>query len=105
MKRAAKKDSNHKSIVEGLERIGCVVIDTSQLKNAFDFILCYMGSTYIVEVKNPKYLPKEYNRDRLEKDLSEGEYKCMQKIQSTGVSYHIIATLQEILNIINHVNK
>ncbi len=105
MKRAAKKDANHKAIVAELERIGCAVVDTSQLKNAFDCLVCYNGQSYIVEIKNPKYLPKQINRARLEKELSTGEYKCMQDIEKVGVPYHIITNIDEIKKIIGYEGR
>ncbi len=105
MKRAAKKDDNHKAIVMKLESIGAVVIDCSQLKGAFDCLVLYKGECYIVEIKNPKVLPKTYDRDRLEKELKKGdglEYKCMLKVHSVGVKYHIIAKFEEIENILKN---
>ncbi len=102
MKRAAKKDANHKDIVEELERLGYEVIDCSQLKNAFDILVVTNKGNYIVEIKNPKYLPKNYTKDDLIKSLSDGELKCKQRIESTGGKYYIIAYAHEILNIIDN---
>ena len=103
MKRSAKKDSNHLAIVQALEKHGAVVIDMSQLKGAFDILVCYNGLSHIVEIKNPKYLPKQYDRARLEEELKKGagiEFKCMLLVQSVGVKYHIVASIEEAINII-----
>jgi len=100
MRRICKIDTNQTAIVEAMSLIGAEVVLTHQLKSAFDCIVCYRGKTFIMEIKNPEYLPKEYNRERLEKSLSEGERKCMQRIESTGVKYHIICTIDEAIKLI-----
>lgn len=100
MRRAAKIDTNQTKIISALRQIGCFVLPTHQLKNAFDVLVCYNGKTFVMEIKNPEYLPKEYDRDRLEKALSSGERDCMNEIQKTGVHYHIIATIDEAIKIV-----
>ena len=100
MKRAAKKDANHGAIVQALESVGAYVKDTSQLKHAFDILVAYRCKLYVMEIKNPEYLPKQYDRERLEKALEDGECKCMVGFQSVGVTYHIVATIDEALEII-----
>ena len=100
MLRSAKTDTNQKQIVAAMRQIGAAVVLTHQIKNAFDCIAFYRGKTFVIEIKNPVSLPKEYDRDRLEKSLSEGEQKCMELIQSKGVNYHIIATVDEALKML-----
>lgn len=100
MKRAAKVDKNQPEIVKALRRVGAVVLLTHQIKNAFDILVGYRGGLFIMEIKNPEYLPKKYDRERLEKELSEGEHKCMEAFKKVGVPYHIVATTEEAINII-----
>ena len=101
MKRAAKVDKNQPEIVKALRRCGAVVLLTHQIKNAFDILVGYRGGLFILEIKNPEYLPKVYNRERLEKELSEGESECMNKFKKVGVPYHIVATIEEAIDVIN----
>jgi hypothetical protein len=100
MRRAAKIDTNQTKIIEGLRKVGAYVLPTHQIKNAFDALVCYRGKTFIFEIKNPEYLPKTYDRERLVKALSEGETKCMQAIEAVGVKYHIITTIEQAIAII-----
>lgn len=100
MIRKAKVDSNQKSIVEALRKVGAVVVHTHQLKNAFDILVGYKGNLYIMEIKSPLYLPKEYNRERLEKELTDGERSLMNDFKSIGIEYHIVVTIDEAFSII-----
>ncbi len=101
-RRDSKTDANQSEIVEALRRIGCFVLPTHQLKEAFDILVCYRGNTFVIEIKNPTYLPKQYDRERLEKSLSDGERECMEQIQRTGVEYHIVATVEEAIKLVTN---
>jgi len=100
VRRAAKIDTNQTEIISALRKAGAFVLPTHQLKNAFDCIVCYRGKTFIMEIKNPESLPKVCDRERLIKALSDGERECMQRIESTGVKYHIICTIDEAIKLI-----
>ena len=107
MKRAAKKDINHNDIKEALQKIGAYVHDTHQLKDAFDCIVFFRGQSFVIEIKNSSYLPNYYTdlskqekRKYLEGILSDGEKKCMDRVQKTGVTYHILSTVEEALNLV-----
>lgn len=107
--RNAKVDVNQPKIVKALRRVGAVVLHTHTIKNAFDILVGYKGKLFIMEIKNDEYLPKLYfeketkeeQRTRLENMLKDGEKKCMDMFQSVGIEYHIIATIDEALNVIN----
>lgn len=98
--RAAKVDVNQPKIVKALERAGAVVLSIHIVKKAFDVLVGFRGQLFIVEIKNPEYLPKTYNRERLEKSLTDGEVECMNKFKKVGVPYYIVATIDEALNVI-----
>ena len=93
-------DKNHKEIVKALREVGAVIVDTTPVKDAFDLIVFYDCRAFVMEIKNPDYLPKVYDRDTLEGKLSKGERKCMQDVQAVGVAYHIIASIEEALKVI-----
>ena len=100
MKRNAKVDKNQPEIVKALKAHGAQVLLTHQIKNAFDILVGFRGELFIMEIKNPEYLPKIYDRERSEKQLSEGEHKCMEMFKKVGVPYHIVATKKEAFDII-----
>lgn len=52
MRRAAKKDSNHKEIVSALRHVGCYVLDISQLKNCCDLMVARAGKWVAIEIKD-----------------------------------------------------
>ena len=99
--RAAKVDANQPKLVKALERAGAVVLSIHIVKKAFDVLVGFRGELFIMEIKNPEYLPKEYNRERLVKSLTEGETECMNKFKKVGVPYYIVATIEEALNVIH----
>ena len=96
----AKVDKNQPEIVKALKAHGAQVLLTHQIKNAFDILVGFRGELFIMEIKNPEYLPKVYDRERLENQLSEGEHKCMEMFKKVGVPYHIVATKEEAFDII-----
>jgi hypothetical protein len=93
MRRAAKVDSNQPDIVYHLRKAGATVIITSQLKNAFDLLVCFDGSTYIVEVKDGEKPPSA-------RKLTEGELKCKEAVESAGCVYHVINSVSEAMKLI-----
>ena len=94
------KDANHAEIVEALRKVGAVIVDTTSVKHAFDLMVFYKSQAYVMEIKNPDYLTKVYDRETLESKLSDGERKCMEDLQAVGVAYHIVASIEEALKVI-----
>jgi len=52
MIRAARVDANQREIVSKLRNVGCSVLVTSQLKNAFDILAGYKGMNFAFEIKD-----------------------------------------------------
>ena len=50
---AARTDSNHAQIVKELRSLGCTVLNTHQLKGAFDILVGHRGENYAFEIKDP----------------------------------------------------
>jgi hypothetical protein len=90
---ASRKDANHNEIKKALEKVGAYVIDTHQLKNAFDMIVNFRGKSYIVEIKDGKKSPSA-------RKLSEGEQICADKLNNVGVKYHIVESVDEAMQLI-----
>ena len=86
--RAAKKDGNQDDIVFMLKAHGAKVINTTQLKNAFDLLVLFEGNIFIVEVKQPKG------------KIRGGQLKCKELVESAGCKYHVIRTADEALEMI-----
>lgn len=88
MIRNAKIDANQTEIVEALRKVGAKVRSVAQIKNAFDILVFYRGQTFIVEIKKPKA------------KLTEGEEQFKEMVESVGVKYWIIRTVDEALEMI-----
>jgi Holliday junction resolvase len=87
--RNAKVDINQKEIVTALRRCGAVVKHVHQLKNLFDILVFFKGATYCVEIKTDN-----------KKKLTTGEFECKELIESVGVKYWIITSIDEALEMI-----
>lgn len=93
MRRDAKTDANHAQIRSALRSAGAVVIDTFQLKNAFDMLVAFRGQLYAVEVKDGSLPPSK-------RRLSAGEEACKAALESVGVPYHVVTSVEEAINLI-----
>lgn len=93
MRRAAKVDSNQSEIVAALRKLGAAVIITSQLKNAFDLLVLFQSRIYIVEVKDGSLPPSA-------RKLTDGEMKCKRLVESVGVKYHIITSVDDAVKMV-----
>ncbi len=89
MRRNAKVDVNQKEIVEGIRKLGGVVLHVHQLKNAFDILVGYDKKLYIVEIK----------KDSKSK-LTSGELKCKEMFNSVGVDYHTLWSIEQFKQLI-----
>ena len=90
MRRIARTDSNQQEIVTALRNSGAVVLLTHQLKNCCDCIVYHNGNTYTVEIKDGN-LPKSARK------LTSGEQEFKAKIESVGVTYHVVTSVDEAL--------
>ena len=93
MRRAAKVDENQSVIVKALRRIGCTVLITSQLKNAFDLLVGYDGKLFIMEVKDGEKPPSQ-------RKLSEGEQKCADDFERVNVPYNVVNSIDEAVELV-----
>lgn len=94
MRLDAKTDANHAEIRAAFRAAGAVVIDTFQLKNAFDMLVAYRGTLYAVEVKNGSLPPSK-------RRLSEGEKACKAALESVGVPYHVVKSVEEAIELLD----
>lgn len=92
----ARKDANHKKIVEGLRKFGASVLDVSQLKNCFDILVGYNGLEFIMEIKDG-------NKPRSSTKLTKGELKFKQEWK--GSEYHVVYSLEEAIKTITYDNS
>lgn len=105
--RGAKADRNQPQIVKAYREIGAVVNHVHQVKNLFDLVVCYNSETYLVEIKDGEKFPQKFwKMSDNEKDnwiisqLTDGEKKCKEKIESSGVKYHIVYDIDSALKIL-----
>ena len=97
MIRAARTDGNQTEIVEALRKIGCCVLLTHQLKNAFDILVGFRGKTFIMEIKDG-------NRPPSARKLSKGEIKCKEGFEAVGVKYWVVCSVGDAINIVTKIN-
>ena len=88
-RRKAKVDKNQAQIVEALRKVGAVVKFTFQLKNLFDILVFYKGETYCVEIKSSR-----------KSKLSQGELECKQELESVGVAYWVIYSVDDAMKML-----
>lgn len=93
MRRAAAVDRNQSEIVAALRKRGAVCIITSQLKNAFDVLVCFNGKTHIVEIKDG-------DKPKSARKLTEGELRCKTIIEGVGCRYNVVNSVEEALKLI-----
>jgi Holliday junction resolvase len=84
----ARKDSNHKEIVDALRDMGISVLDTSQLGNgAPDIVIGFRGKSILIEIKDGNKPPSQR---KLTKD--EGIFQSTWKGE-----YVVVKSLDEVL--------
>jgi len=88
-RRKAKVDLNQAEIVLALRKVGAVVKHVHQLKNLFDVLVFYRGNTYCVEIKSSK-----------KSKLTEGELECKQELESVGVAYWVIYSVDDAMKML-----
>lgn len=93
MRTAARTDSNHKEIVEGLRKYGASILGVHQLKNCFDILVGYKGKDYIMEIKNGKNPPSKNK-------LTKGEQQFRNNWK--GGKYNIVYSLEDAIKVINN---
>jgi len=90
MRRAAKIDRNQPEIVEALRKAGAVVEHVHTVPGLFDLIVYHKGKTYSAEIKDGSLVPSR-------RKLTDDEQKCKERIESVGVKYWIITSIEEAL--------
>ena len=93
MRYASRTDSNQSEIVNALRKLGAVVLITSQLKNCFDLLVFHNGKVYPVEVKDGTLSPSA-------RKLTSGEQQFKEKIESVGVKYNVITSVEEAISLL-----
>jgi len=88
----SRADSNQKQIVTKLRSVGCFVLHTHTLKNAFDILVGYKGKLYPVEIKADH-----------KKKLEDGEQKCADDMALVGVKYIVITSALEFFEKISEL--
>ena len=92
MKYGAKKDANHKEIVDALTKAGAYVLDMSHVGRGFpDLIVGFQSKTILMEIKNPK---TAYGR----KGLNDNQLKW--KESWIGGPYCVVDSIDSALRMI-----
>lgn len=95
MRRAAKKDSNHPEIVAEFIRLGCSVLDISQLKNCADIVVGKGGISRVVEIKDGTKPPSA-------RKLTSGELEFSR--DWTG-GYDVVENLADVARVVQKLEE
>jgi len=88
MKRAARKDSNHNQVMNAFIKRGWTVLDTWQIKNAFDILITKNFQTIAVEIKDSAKCPSK-------RKLTEGEQKFKERWETHGF-WRLCESLEDV---------
>ena len=89
MKYHVKADANQPEIVKALRNAGAIVKHVHSVKNLFDILVYYNSKTYNVEIKTDA-----------KKKLTPGEQERKEDIESAGVKYWVITSIDEALKML-----
>ena len=96
MRRANRKDANHRQVINEFRRLGWQVLDTADLKNAFDILVSKRMVTVCIEIKDGEKPPSARRLTAGEqnfKDNWRGNYKIiksLQEVQDLNNRFHPI---------------
>jgi hypothetical protein len=88
--RIARVDKNQPEVVEALRNAGAVVFHVHTIKNLFDILVAYNGKLIAIEIKDGTLNPSA-------RKLTEGELKCKAALESVGVNYNVVKSVDEAL--------
>ena len=88
--RASRVDSNQKEIVTALRKLGAVVFHVHTIKSFFDILVAYNGKLIAIEIKDGRLNQSAHK-------LTEGELKCKAALESVGVKYNVVKSVDEAL--------
>ena len=91
--RANRKDANQSAIEAALRRVGAGYADCTVAALGFDILIFFRGATYVCEIKNP-------DQPKSARCLTPLELKRKEQMESRGVRYHVVETVDEVLRLI-----
>lgn len=89
----ARVDGNQKEIVKALRNKGAVVYHVHTIKNLFDILVAYNGQLIAVEIKDG-------SKPESARKLTPGELECKEALESVGVTYNVVKSIDEALNLL-----
>jgi len=95
MRRAARKDENHKEISKTFSKLGWSVLDISNLKNCADLVVGKRKHTIIIEIKNGSNPPSRQK-------LTTGEESFHAKWNG---DIRIVNCIQDVIDLDRELNK
>ena len=84
MRRANRRDDNHREVIDEFKRLNWQVLDTADLKNAFDILVSKGGITICIEIKDGSKSPSQIKLTKGEEEFRErwlGYYKIVKSIE------------------------
>ena len=91
MRRANRRDANHREVINEFERLGWSVLDIADLKNCCDIVASIDGMTVCVEIKDGSKPPSQ-------RKLTSGEEAFRDRWKG---KWYKVETLEDV----NNINK
>jgi hypothetical protein len=88
-----KADANQPEIVKALRKAGAVVKHVHTVAHLFDILVFHKGKTYCVEIKDGAKVKSAQK-------LKPGEQQCKNDLESVGVKYWIIDSVEQALKMV-----
>lgn len=95
MRRAAKKDANHNEVAAEFSRLGCSVLDISQLKRCADVVVGKNGKSRVVEIKDGSKPPSA-------RELTSGELDFS---RSWKGGYDVVENLADVARVVQKLEE
>lgn len=93
VRRAARKDDNHKEIESAFQSLGWSVLDLSQLKKACDIAIGKSGYTAMIEIKDGSKPPSQ-------RKLTDGEIEFRDRWLG---DWFLVESIDDVLKIDNQI--
>ena len=96
--RRARVDANQPEIVDAFRKMGAYVFHVHTIPNGCDVIICYLGVTVAVEIKDGSRPPSE-------RKLTEGEEKFMIGWTGVGGKWAKVESIEDAKGLIESIRE
>jgi hypothetical protein len=91
--RPRRVDSNHREVLDALEAVGAVVLDTHAIPGALDAVVGFRGRLHLLEIKDGRKPPSA-------RKLTPAEADTIGRFMAAGCPVHVVASVDDALRAI-----